>query len=127
LSKKVYILFLLLKIGFFLIPISGIACGNNSGETLHKKEIHSDKKEKDCCTKECCKETSDSKKKKHDCEGKCNHTNCTTSSFHFSIPASNTFEFQNNIFNFSIEKPCSYYKEANISDGFTTIWLPPKI
>jgi len=125
--KKVYILFLLLTIGFFLIPTSGFACGNNSGNTLHKKEIHSDKKEKDCCAKECCRKTKDSKKEKHDCGGKCNHTNCTTSSLQFSIPVSNAFDFQNDIFNFSIEKPNSYYNEANISDGFTSIWLPPKI
>lgn len=125
--KKIYILFFLLAIGFFLIPISGFACGNNTMKTSHKREITSDEKEKNCCSKECCKKTKDSKKEKHDCGGKCNHTNCTTSSLQFSIPASNEFDFQNDIFNFSIEKPNSYYNEANISDGFTSIWLPPKI
>ncbi|MEO8236912.1 MAG: hypothetical protein ABI576_02305 [Flavobacterium sp.] len=124
--KKIYILFFLLTIGFFLIPISSFACGNNTMKTSHKKEITS--KEKNCCTKECCKKTKDSKKEKHNCNGKCNHTNCTTSSsLQFSIPTSNDFELQNTTFNFLIEKSGSYYNEANISDGFTSIWLPPKI
>jgi hypothetical protein len=117
----------LLTIGFLLIPSSGFACGNNNDKTAHKKEISSKKKEKDCCTKDCCKENNDPKKEKHDCSGKCSHTNCTTSSLQFSIPASNDFELQNSTLNFSIEKPISYYNEANISDGFTSIWLPPKI
>ncbi|WP_343616339.1 hypothetical protein [Flavobacterium sp.] len=125
-NKKVYITFLLLLTGFFLIPVSGYACGNHSGKISPKKEMTSEKKEKDCCTKSCCKETSKSKKKKHDCDRKCSHTNCTTSSLQFSIPASNDFSFQNN-FNFSVEKPISYHNETNISDGFTSIWLPPKI
>ncbi|MEO8534898.1 MAG: hypothetical protein ABI441_14160 [Flavobacterium sp.] len=125
--KKAFILFLLLTIGFFLMPVSGFACGNNTGKSSPKKEITTEKKEKDCCKKDCCKKTSSSKKQKHDCDGKCSHTNCTTSSLQFSIPASNDFDLQNNVFNFSIEKPVSYYNEAGISDGFTSIWLPPKI
>ena len=127
LTKKVYILFLLLTIGFFLIPSSGFACGNKTVKSSYKKEISSNKKEKDCCTKDCCKKSCDSKKEKHDCDGKCNHTNCTASSLQLSISASNDFELSNSVFNFSIEKPISYYNEANISDGFTSIWLPPKI
>lgn len=114
-------------IGFFLIPNSGFACGNNADKTSTKKEITSDKKEKDCCKKDCCKKDSDSKKEKHDCGGKCNHTNCTTSSFQLNIPASNDFDLQNSAFNYAIEKPISYYNETNVSDGFTSIWLPPKI
>lgn len=113
-------------IGFFLIPNSGYACGNHPEKVSHK-ETASEKKEMDCCKKNCCKETSKSKKKKHDCGGKCKHTNCTTSSLQLSIPTSNDLNLQNNSFNFSIEKPITYYNETCLSDGFTTIWLPPKI
>ncbi|MDR7208753.1 hypothetical protein [Flavobacterium piscis] len=125
-KTQVYILFIFLTIGFFLIPSSGFACGNNGGKTSHKKEITSENKEKDCCKKDCCKKASDSKKEKHACDGKCNHINCTTSSFQFTILA-DEFDLQNRVFYFSIEKLISYYSETNISDGFTSIWLKPKI
>lgn len=126
-TKKAFILFFFLTIGFFLIPVSGFACGNNTGKSSHKKEITVTKKEKGCCTKDCCTKNETPEKEKHDCDGKCNHTNCTTSSLQFSIPALNDFDFQNMLFNFSMEKSVSYYNEANISDGFASIWLPPKI
>ncbi|MFH6944464.1 hypothetical protein [Flavobacterium sp. FlaQc-50] len=126
-SKKTCILFLFLTIGFFLIPSHGFACGNKTEKNTPKKEISSDKKEKDNCTKDCCKNTNPAEKEQHDCDGKCSHTNCTTSSLQFSIPASNDFELQTSSFNFSTKKTISYYNEANISDGFTSIWLPPKI
>ncbi|MFB9077191.1 hypothetical protein ACFFLS_02875 [Flavobacterium procerum] len=125
-TKKIYIAFLLLLIGFVLTPVSGYACGIHSVKKSHTKEIATEKKEKDCCTKSCCQETSKSKKKKHDCDGKCNHTNCTTPSLQLNIPSLNDFSFQNN-FNFSLEKPITYYHKTNLSDGFTNIWLPPKI
>jgi hypothetical protein len=105
----------------------GFACDNNAEKKSHTKEATSDKMKADSCTKDCCKKTNDSKKGNHDCDGKCSHTNCTTSILQLSIPTSNVFDFQNNIFNFLIEKSTSFYNEANISDGFTSIWLRPKI
>jgi len=113
-------------IGFFLIPVSGYACGNHTLKKSHVEETALEKKKNSCCTKSCCQETSKSKNKKHDCNGKCSHTNCTTSSFQLSIPVSSDFSFQNN-FNFSVKKSITYYNKTNISDGFTKIWLPPKI
>ncbi|MEN2402900.1 hypothetical protein GKZ90_0024145 [Flavobacterium sp. MC2016-06] len=125
--KKVHILLLVAAIGFFLIPSGAFACGNNHSKTSHKEKIASEKQEKGCCTKDCCKKTNNSKKEKHECDGKCSHTNCTTSSLQLSIPTSNDFDLQNRIFNFSLEKPITYYNETSISDGFTSIWQPPKI
>ncbi|MBE8727923.1 hypothetical protein [Flavobacterium hungaricum] len=119
-AVKVRIAFIILTLGFFLIPIDGFACGNSTPKT-------SEKKQHECCKKECCKESASSKKKKHNCDGKCNHTNCTSSVFQFNIPAANIFDFETSIFNFSIEKPITYYNETNLSDGFTSIWLRPKI
>ncbi|QSB28106.1 hypothetical protein [Flavobacterium sp. CLA17] len=126
-TKKAFILFLMLTIGFFLIPVSGFACENHTGKNAPKREISANEKEKDCCKKDCCSKAASPKKEKHDCDGKCSHTNCTTSSLQFSIPALNDFNLENSLFNFSIEKPVSYYNEASISDGFTSIWLRPKI
>ncbi|WP_166921841.1 hypothetical protein [Flavobacterium poyangense] len=126
-TKKVYILFFILTVGFFLMPSSGYACESKTEKSDSKKEITSTEKENSQCTEDCCKKEDHSKKDKHDCDGKCSHSNCTTSSLSFSIPSSNDFDFQNNVFNFSTEKTISYYNEANISDGFTSIWLPPKI
>ena len=116
-----------MTIGFLLITNLGIACENNYDKILNKKENSTKEMNSDSCTKDCCKKTSNSKNKKHSCDGKCSHTNCTTSSLQLSIPTSNDFDLQNSIFNFLIEKPIAYYKEVNISDGFTSIWLPPKI
>lgn len=113
-------------IGFFLIPVSGYACGNQPEKKSHTKESSVEKTKKNCCTKSCCQKTSKSKNKKNDCGGKCSHTNCTTSSFQLNIPSSNDFNFSDN-FNFSVKKSISYYNETPISDGFTTIWSPPKI
>lgn len=117
----------MLTIGFFFIPSAGFACENDSKKNSTKKEVALDKTEADSCAKECCKKTNDSKNQQHNCEGKCSHSNCTTSTLQFSIPTSNDFEIQNGVFNSSIEKPISCYNEASISDGFTSIWLRPKI
>ena len=125
-SKKIYILFFFLTIGLFLAPSSSYACGNNTEKTSCKKETAS-KETKDSCQKDCCKNNHDSKKDQHGCNGKCDHSGCTTSGLQFSLIAINEFEFDSNLFNFSVEKQNSLHKTARISDGFTSIWLLPKI
>jgi hypothetical protein len=40
---------------------------------------------------------------------------------------SNEIDFQNDVFNFSLKNSISSYSESNISSGFTSIWLKPKI
>lgn len=120
-SKKVHILFLILTLGFFLTSGTSYACGKSSEKTSCEKKVTSTKANSDSCQKDCCK------KDKHDCNGKCDHSGCTTSGLQFSLISENVLDFNTNTFNFSLEKPISYYTETPVSDGFTSIWLPPKI
>lgn len=102
---------------------SGYACGKSAEKMSCEKE----ESVKDSCQKDCCKENHDSKKDSHGCSRKCDHSGCTTTALQFSVLTANEFDFGNNLFNFSSEKSISYYKTARISDGFTSIWLIPKI
>lgn len=106
---------------------SGYACGKASEKTSCEKSVTSKKETADSCQKDCCKKNHHSKKDQHGCNGKCDHSGCTTSGLVFSLIATNEFEFDNNLFNFSTEKTTLDHKTASISDGFTSIWLPPKI
>ena len=119
-SKKVHILFLVLTLGFFLTSGASYACGKSSGKTSCEEKVTSTKANSDSCQKECCK------KDQHGCNGKCAHSGCTTSGLQFSLISENEFNL-NHVFNFSLERPILYYTETPVSDGFTSIWLPPKI
>ena len=103
------------------------ACGISSEKMSCEKKAISKKESSDSCQKDCCKKNRNSKKEQHGCSGKCSHSGCTTSGLQFSMIAINEFEFDTNLFNFSFEKATPYYKNSSISDGFTSIWLPPKI
>ncbi|QOG04896.1 hypothetical protein IHE43_06810 [Flavobacterium sp. MDT1-60] len=103
------------------------ACGKSSEKTSCEKKVTSTKSNSDSCQKDCCKKGSSSKKDQHGCNGKCDHSGCTTSGLQFSLISENEFTFNDNTFNFSLEKPILYYTETPVSDGFTSIWLPPKI
>lgn len=105
----------------------GYACGNSSEKMSCTEKSISKKETTDSCQKDCCKKTHNSKKDQHGCSGKCDHAGCTTSGLQFSLITVYEFEFNNNLFNFSLEKATPYYKNISISDGFTSIWLPPKI
>lgn len=102
---------------------SGYACGKSAAETSCEKKTNPS----NSCQKDCCKKSHDSKKEQHGCKGKCDHSGCTTTALQFSLITVNEFDFNNNLFNFSSEKSISYHKTARISDGFTSIWLIPKI
>jgi hypothetical protein len=97
------------------------------------------KSKKSCCNKEmsssnekmdCCKNMNHSKTKDKDheggCNGKCGHSNCVTTSTQFSAAF---FEIKFNHSNFSFsEKEYNYFKsEDNLSSGFHSLWLIPKI
>lgn len=106
---------------------TGYACGRAEEKTSCKKQTTSKKNAADSCQKDCCKKNQDSKKDSHGCNRKCDHSGCTTSGLQYSLVAVNEFEFNNNLFNFSFKKTTPHYKNSSISDGFTSIWLPPKI
>lgn len=122
-AKKVHILFLVLSFGFFLMPTAGFACGKASENVSCERKTSNS----DSCQKNCCKREHSSKKDQHGCNGKCDHTGCTTSGLQFSLISENEFNFNTNSFNFSLEKPTLYYTETPVSAGFTSIWSPPKI
>lgn len=126
-TKKIHILFLFLTLGFFMMSNTGYACGKVKEKTSCEKKSISKKDTADSCQKDCCKKSHDSKKDPHGCNGKCDHSGCTTSGLPYSLVTLNEFQFDNNLFNFSFEKATPYYKNLAISDGFTSIWLPPKI
>ena len=121
-SKKIHIMLLFLTLGFFLMSNASYACG----KTFSENKTTSKEEKVNQCKKDCCKESSKSKKN-HGCDGKCGHSNCTTAGSHFSLLASNEFEFGEKTFNYSLEKPHLHSNNCNVSSGFTSIWLPPKI
>jgi hypothetical protein len=127
LSKKIHILFFLFALGLFLLPSSSYACGNTTAKTSCEKKVTS-KEKKTTSDQNCCSSNHNGDHThQHGCNGKCDPSGCTTSTLHFSLLSANEFEFQNNAFNFSVENPIPYYKNLSISDGYTSIWLPPKI
>lgn len=126
LTKKFHILFLFLTLGFFLMSNSAYACGRAEEKMDCEKKETSKKETSDSCKKDCCKENKKDKRGQHGCNGKCDHSGCTTSFLQLSLII-NEIDLSNNLFNFSTKKPISYYNNASISDGFTSIWLPPKI
>ena len=106
--------------GFFM-PSSSYACGSKTEKSCCKKELSSKTEKKDCCNYK------DSKGKNKSCDGKCGHSNCTTTSVAVSIIATNEIFFKNNSLAFSTQKPKFYLSETFISSGFSSIWLPPEI
>ncbi|WPO79369.1 hypothetical protein [Flavobacterium sp. KACC 22761] len=118
-EKKIHIMMLFIILSFFWNPSYTYAC--HSG---HSKEIVA--KEENSCSKKCC-EKKTSKQEKHNCDGKCRHSSCTTSALQFVILNSNDFDLQNDVFNFSLKNTISSYSNSTISSGFTSIWLKPKI
>lgn len=123
-TKKFHILLITLMLGFFAIPTLAYACGNSSTKT-----------EKSCCKKgkadksnkkDCCKNHKSKNNKNDDsCGGKCKHSSCSCTTFHFvmSLP----FYNETKTCFIESEKLKFYPNEAYLSSGFFSIWLPPKI
>ncbi|WP_228515133.1 hypothetical protein [Flavobacterium sp. MR2016-29] len=126
-AKKIHILLLIITIGLFVMPTSGYACGRTSEKSSCEKKVNSKGEAQNSCKKDCCQKKQDSKKDQHGCNGKCDHSSCTSTALQFSLITINEFDFHNNLFNFSLNKSISYHKTDSISDGFTSIWAPPKI
>ena len=113
--------------GFFLMSNMAYACGKTAAKSYCEKKAISKKQTSESCQKKCCHKNQKDQKDEHGCNGKCDHSSCTTSVFSFILMAENTFEFNSNVFNFSVEKSVSYYKTDSICAGFTSLWLLPKI
>ena len=111
----------MLTLGLFMAPTVGYACGTKDEKECCKKEVPSKTEKKQCCRDK------DSKGQDNGCEGKCGHSNCTSSSVTLSVVLPNEIEFTNNNFDFSNERKVFYQSESFIAAGFTSIWLIPKI
>ena len=108
----------------FFMPNSAMACGKENT-----------KKEKSCCSKDksetktekksCCDKDDNSEK---ECDGKCGHSNCSsTSNVYFSLITFNEIEIKNNFCVVNDKKQRFFHSETNISSGFHSLWLIPKI
>ncbi|WP_395050326.1 hypothetical protein [Flavobacterium sp.] len=119
--NKFHILVIVI-LGFFLMPAVTYACGCNSEKNSCNKETSANSEKMDCCNNH-----NHSKNKNNEgCNGKCGHSNCVTASFRSSI-AFFEINFKNSNFEF-LEKNQNYFNsKTNISSGFYSIWLIPKI
>ena len=121
----VHIATIILIFGFFWSPTSSYACETKTQKWCCQKEITSKSEKKDCCN--TTKNSKNSKNKDTSCGGKCGHSNCTsTSSTNCSLISSFEINFNNNSFDYS-KKSKFYNSKTNISSGFYSIWLIPKI
>lgn len=76
--------------------------------------------------KKCCKD-SPSKKENKGCQGKCGHSNCTSTSVISLYAVVSATSFNYNSFDFSTEKQQFTDRKTFISSGFSSLWLIPKI
>jgi len=99
------------------MPTTTFACGMHS----EKKSCNKETTEK----MDCCKNNSRSKSKS--CNGKCGHSNCVSSSTTSFNVVFSEVKFQINNFDLSEKEQNYFNSEANISSGFSSLWLIPKI
>lgn len=119
--KKVYIIVLII-LGFLVMPTATFACGGHPEKNSCSKKTSATSEKMDCCKKE-----GHSKNKNSEgCNGNCGHSNCVTASVQFSI-AFFEIKFKNNNFDFSEKNQNYFHSETNLSSGFYSIWLIPKI
>ena len=121
---KNYHFIIIVLLGFFLMPSNTYACGKESKDHTCKMEVTANgTKKMSCC---------DGKKSSNEkgCNGKCGDSKCGCSSACSSVSfnlISNNVSI-NNIFDFSTSLRIKFsYVTPSISNGFSSIWLIPKI
>ncbi len=117
--NKIYFILLLL-LGFFLIPGTTYACGSGSGQHSCKMEMSSKSKKHDCCSKK-------SKSKDKGCSGKCGQSMCSVSSVNIGITTPVQYEMLKPLFCITEIKQNFSQVVSVPSDGYTSLWLIPKI
>ena len=120
-TNKLHLYIIILTLGLFLLPSLTYACGTQSKKECCKKETTSKQEHK------ACSEESHFADKNSGCDGKCGHSNCTTTSVLVSLALFNDNEFAYTFFNYSNDKQKFYSSKTFISSGFTSLWLIPKI
>ena len=112
---------LILTLGCYLDPSLSYACGAKTEKSCCKKETASKTDQKDCC------KNKKSKEKDNSCGGKCGHSNCTTASVNYSLISFSEIQFKTTIFDFSTENSKYYHLETDLTSGFSSTWILPKI
>ncbi|MCG9791471.1 hypothetical protein [Flavobacterium algicola] len=120
--KKIHFILILL-IGAFMMPTSVFACGNNSKQKSCTKEMSSHKGMKNCCKKK----TGSNDKEHSGCSGKCGNALCSVSTLNLGIVSAFTIETNSDVFNFSTKRQKFYHSVSFTSEGYSSIWLIPKI
>ena len=119
-QKTTFILFLFL--GFFLMSGNTYACAKHAKMDDHKTETTSATSKKSCCS-----EKSGNKK---GCEGNCGHSSCKCTSVcsSFSSATVSYLFSEMNVVDYSFTSLVKMnHTTPSISDGFSSIWLIPKI
>ena len=107
-------------LGFFLMSATAMDCGKSVNKVECSKEVKAKAVAKDCCGM-----TRHSTSKK--CSGKCGHSLCSVSVVNAAIPLVVEFELPSSIFDFELQKPKNHYSATFPLDGYSSIWLIPKI
>ena len=121
---KNYHIIIIVLLGFFFFFCTAYACGKGTKDHTCKMEVTANGTKK----MSCCEGEKSSNKK--GCGGKCGDSKCGCSSacpsVSFSITPVNFSK--NNVFDFSSTMRIKFsYVTPSISDGFSSIWLIPKI
>ncbi|MBC5837174.1 hypothetical protein [Flavobacterium muglaense] len=117
--RKIYFVLVVL-LGFLLMPETAMACGKSVKKEQCSKEVKAKAVAKDCCGM-----THHSTSKK--CTGKCGHSLCSVSVVNAAIPLVAEFELPSSLFDFELQKPKNHYSATFPLDGYSSIWLIPKI
>ncbi|MEC5165529.1 hypothetical protein RCH18_001260 [Flavobacterium sp. PL11] len=119
--KKFHLYLIILTLGLLLLPSLSYACGTQSEKECCKKETTAKQEHKECSEESHATNPSDN------CNGKCGHANCTTTSVNVNLAVFNEFDFTYTHFDFLNEKQNFYTTITFISSGFSSLWLIPKI
>lgn len=122
-TRKHHIVFLIVTIGFLLMPVLTYACDMKAGKSCCSKEMSSNSEKMDCC-----KNMNHSKNREDEgCKGKSKHSACSCSISHISVILPFEIKVKDNSFNFFDKKQKFSIAETNLSSGFYSLWLIPKI
>ena len=121
LVKRFAQIFLLVSVGFFLMPNQSYAHNSKSTENYCREC----QKNQDCSNSDnaCCLEHHSNKNQKNGCEGNCNHSGCHCPTC--NVPLLNNGRTQKH---YVLKKTNKYHLfDFVLSSGFHSVWIPPKI
>lgn len=128
--KGLSIVLFFITFGVMLIPAVSYACGKNHKRTEKsctnreskpktEKTYNKNLSDQDPCSSEHSKDQG--------CGSNCNHSNCKCVHFTINIALAQENLLKDKIINFSGRKHSIINTENNLSEGFHSIWQPPKI